>query len=80
MDKYRKRDREELPVDQDRTHNVHLWVLVSRNGYGILLRPWNMYHACFDDEEMDDHSFDRDDIGWWSLCQHMNYDDFEKYL
>ena len=77
-DRYRKRDPKDLPGKANTPH--HMYVLVFRKHYGILLRPWNLYHQCFDDEDGDDHFCDAGQVEWWCLIPHEDYSKIEELL
>jgi hypothetical protein len=35
--------------------NSSIYCLVMAKGYGMVVRPYNEYHLCWDDEDGDDH-------------------------
>ena len=56
----------QLPVLDRSDHNwPHAWCLVDVPNYGILVRPFNVHHKCWDDEEADDHFKEPLKIPYW---------------
>jgi len=55
-----------IPVmSRDDVNWPHVYCLVYLKGYGVIVRPYNVYHDCWDDEESDDHFKDTMDIPYW---------------
>jgi hypothetical protein len=54
-------------IDKGDCNWPHVFCLVYREGEGILVRPYNVYHKCWDDEECDDHFKDTEYFTHWSL-------------
>ncbi len=71
----RKRTIAELPKADSNLVNWmdYLQCLICYNGE-ILLRPYNLHHICFDDEDMDDHFCKIEDVKWWCLVPHYPYE------
>jgi len=75
-DFYRKREVSELPFGEE--YSGHIDCIICHKTQGLMVRPWNMRHDCFDDSEYDDHFCDKDQVKWWSTMPHFDYDNLEK--
>jgi len=75
-DFYRKRPVSELPAGDN--FSGHIECIIKHKTQGLLIRPWNMYHVCFDDPDYDDHFCDADQVEWWSTMPHFNYDNLKE--
>jgi hypothetical protein len=77
-DFYRQRDVSELPFGEE--YSIHIECIIMHKTQGLLIRPWNLYHNCFDDSEYDDHFCDKDKVEWWSTMPHFYSDEMKDSL
>lgn len=78
-DFYRQRDVSELPTDEN-AGDCHIECIIMHKTQGLMIRPWNMYHKCFDDSEYDDHYCDKSKVKWWSTVPHFYSDELKESL
>lgn len=77
-DFYRQRDVSELPLPG--LYSNHIECIIMHKTQGLLIRPWNTRHTCFDDSDYDDHFCDADQIEWWSTVPHFYSDKLKDVL
>ena len=80
-DFYRKREMSELPdTSPAGNRSDHIECIIMHKTQGLLVRPWNLYHNCFDDSDYDDHFCDKDQVEWWSTMPHFSSDALKENL
>jgi len=58
---------ERLPSKEDSDQDGYVDCFVYGKGLGVMFRPFNIHHQCWDDEDRDDHWGDPERVSHWQI-------------